>query len=316
MDAVDSKLMRRFTIAVFFLVSFTAAFSYLFRFYTRRFDDVTGPAEWIWAPHQISRNIPVVFFATRDFDLPVQRHFTRLKIYADPEYTLYFNGRQLATRRVDEQRKLDVYDLSALARTGRNRLVIAVRSTSGVGGLLASIDIAPEFENVVVSDSSWRIFRRWNDALPLRDLGPAQRPMLLGEPPLGRWHYLAPTVAAFDPPPQRIVEPLKSYDYRATIPTVKIVEGVAVAVEQAVRATAFDFGFTSGRVRLTLIRDEPVPPVVKFRLANVREELNFVESRIWSTPFGAGERSLTEPEVRQFRYVIVFGGKAKAEVVQ
>jgi hypothetical protein len=316
MDAVDSKLMRRFTIAVLFLLSLTAAFSYLFRFYTQRFEDVTGRAQWIWAPHQISRNIPVVFFAARDFDLPATRRFTHLKIFADPEYTLYFNGRELASRRVDEQRKLDVYDLSALARTGRNRILVAVRSTTGVGGLLASIDIASEFENVIVSDESWRIFRRWSDALPLRDDGPAQRPMLFGEPPLGRWHYLAPTVAAFDPPPQRVIEPLKDYDFRTTIPVVKIVEGVAVAVKQPVRATAFDFGFTSGRIRLRLIRDEPVPPVVKFRLANVREEFNFVESRVWSTPFGAGERSLTEPEVQHFRYVIVFGGRARAEVVQ
>jgi hypothetical protein len=83
-----------------------------------------------------------------------------------------------------------------------------------------------------------------------------------------------------------------------------------------VRATAYDFGYTSGRVRLTLAADQPIPPVVMYRLANVREEFKVVESRILSVPFAEGERSLTEPERQRFRYVIVFGRKVRAEVVQ
>jgi len=97
---------------------------------------------------------------------------------------------------------------------------------------------------------------------------------------------------------------------------VKIVEGVAVATKESARATAFDFGFTRGRVRLTLIGEQTVPPVVPYRIANVKEEFGMVESTIWSTPFGDGEKTLTEPENRSFRYVIVFGGRATAEVVQ
>jgi hypothetical protein len=314
-SSTDRQLMRRLAIVALFFVFLTAAFSSLYRFYTRRFEDFTGDARWIWATSQISRNVPVVFFATRDFVLPESRRSTSLKIFADPEYTLWFNGRELAGHRADDQRRLDVYDVSSLARSGRNRIVIAVRSTNGVGGLIASLDHG-DMENTVVTDSRWHIFKRWNDVLPLRDAGPAQRPMVLGEPPLGRWHYLTPRSASFDPPPKRVVRPIRSFDYRATIPSVKIVEGVAVASKEAVRATAFDFGFTAGRVRLTLVGVQPVPPVVMYRLANVKQELNVVESTIWSTPFAEGERTLTEPERRSFRYVIVFGGRATAEVVQ
>jgi len=308
--------MRRFTIVVLALLGVTAGFSYLLRFYTRRFDNYTANAKWIWASTQLSRDEPVVFFAAREFMLPETRNYTHVKIFADPEYTLFFNGRQIAGRRVYESRDLDVYDVSALARTGRNRIVVAVRSTNGVGGLLATVDIAPEAENIVISDASWRIFRRWNDALPVRDVGKAERPMIVGEPPDGRWDFLRTVPAAFDVPAKQVIEPKRTIDFRGAIPAVRIVEGVAVATSQRERATAYDFGFTAGRVRLTLVRDEPVPPVVLFRYANVAEEFRVTEARTWSTPFGAGERSLTEPESHNFRYVIVFGGRARAEVVQ
>ncbi len=314
--ASDVTLIRRFTAMTLFLLVLTAAFAFLLRFYTRRLEGFTGSAQWIWASHQISRNEPVVFYAARDFELPATRQFAHLKVFADPEYALYVNGREIAARRAEEGQRLDTYDVSALVRTGRNRILVAVRSTNGVGGLIASLDIAYEAENAVVTDRSWRIFRTWNDALPLRDAGPFRAPMLLGRPPVGRWDFLPPKEASFDTPAQRVIGPKQTIDYRATIPAVRIVEGVAVATQHAVRATAFDFGFTSGRVRFTLVGDNPVPPVVQYRLANVREEFNVVESRIRATAFGAGERSLTDPEPHRFRYVIVFGGRARAEVVQ
>ncbi|HSP14173.1 MAG TPA: hypothetical protein VLV78_05420 [Thermoanaerobaculia bacterium] len=308
--------MRRLTAVAVFLLVLTGAFSYLLRFYSRRLENFTGRAQWIWASVQISRNEPVVFFAARDFDLPETRQFAHLKIFADPEYALYLNGRQIAARRAEGTAHLDLYDVSPLVRTGRNRIVVAVHSTNGVGGLIAGLDIANEVENWVVTDRSWRIFRAWNDVLPLRDAGPFRPPMLLGTPPVGRWDYLVPKEATFDPAVQHVVEAKQAIEYRARIPTVRIVEGVAVATERAVRATAFDFGFTSGRVRFSLIGDNPVPPVIQYRLANVREEFNVVESRIRSTAFGAGERSVTDPEQHRFRYVIVFGGRARVEVLQ
>ncbi|HSP34785.1 MAG TPA: hypothetical protein VLU46_10760 [Thermoanaerobaculia bacterium] len=308
--------MRRLTAIAVALLIATAAVWYLVRFYTRRFDNYTGNAKWIWASAQLSRNEPVVFFAAREFALPDTRAYTHVKIFADPQYTLYFNGIEIAGRRVYESRDLDVYDVSKIAVTGRNRIVVAVRSTNGVGGLLASVDIAPEFDNFVISDTSWKIFRHWNDALPSVDVGDAERPMVVGQPPEGRWDFLQPVPAKFDPPAQRVIEPKEAVGFKGAVPTVRIVEGVAVATSQPERATAFDFGFIAGRVRLTLLRGEVVPPVVRFRYANVADEFRTTEAQIWSTPFAAGERSLTEPESHHFRYVIVFGGRARAEVVQ
>jgi hypothetical protein len=312
----DRELIQRLAIISLFLLCFTAAFSTLFRHFTRRFDAYTGPAQWIWASHQISRNVPVVFFASREFDMPRGSKFAQLRMFAEPESTLWFNGREIASRRDFGSGTLHVYDLTQLARPAKNRIVIAVRSTNGVGGLLASLGVNDENENAIVTDRSWRIFRQWSDALPLRDIGNAERPMVLGEPPVGRWHYLSPAPAELDAPATKVLEPKQSIQFVATIPNVKIVEGVAVATKESVRATAFDFGFTRGRVRLSLLGEQPVPPVVMYRLANVKEEFGVVESAVLSTPFGAGERALTEPDVRSFRYVIVFGGRAHAEVVR
>ena len=75
--------MRRITVVLIFVVAFTAVTSQLYRMYAKKFFDVTGPAKWIWAEHQISLNTPVVFFAVRDFDLPANRVFTRIKIAAE-----------------------------------------------------------------------------------------------------------------------------------------------------------------------------------------------------------------------------------------
>src|SRR5437868_1351417 len=57
----------------------------LYLLYAHKFYDITGRAEWIWAQHQLSRDIPVAFFATREFDLPSNRAFTHVKVAGDPE---------------------------------------------------------------------------------------------------------------------------------------------------------------------------------------------------------------------------------------
>src|SRR5881409_974356 len=91
----DRVLVRRLTIALLVLFAFVAAYSQLYLLYVHKFFDITGRAEWIWPQHQLSREIPVAFFATRNFDLPPNRLFTRIKVFGDPEYTLYFNGAQI-----------------------------------------------------------------------------------------------------------------------------------------------------------------------------------------------------------------------------
>src|SRR5437867_3045486 len=95
MNASDHNLMRRLAIGVLALFAGVDAYHRLYLLYAHKFFDVTGRAQWIWAQHQLSRNIPVAFFATRNFDLPPNRQFTRIKVAVDPEYTLYFNGPQI-----------------------------------------------------------------------------------------------------------------------------------------------------------------------------------------------------------------------------
>ena len=151
--------MGRLAIATLGLFLFIAAFHRLNLLYSHKFFDVTGRAQWIWPQLRVAANVPVAFFATRDFDLPKNRYFTRIKIAGDPQYTLYFNGREVGGRRTADDMALDVYDVSTLARDGRNRIVVAVRSANGVGGLLASVDITPEYQNMVPSGSDAAVSR-------------------------------------------------------------------------------------------------------------------------------------------------------------
>lgn len=314
----DRELMRRLTVAIAFLVLFTAAFSFLWRLYATKFYAITGEASWIWIPHRISRNVPVVFFAAHDFDLPEARRWTRIKILGDPEYTLYFNGRPVGGRRVGDDRQLDVFDVSEIARDKGNRILVAVRSTNGVGGLIASVDLAPEVENFVHTGPDWKLFRHWHHALPLRDApGAGVGPMVIGKPPVGRWNFL--TTRPGDPPVQteRVLQPHSAESYRTEIPTVEIRDGVAVAGKKAVRATAFDFGPTKGRIRVTSAGGLPVPWVIHARTANIPEELLALEPPSLPFVFAPGERSVDDPEERQFRYVIVYDSdRARAEVLQ
>jgi len=310
--------MKRLTLVLAFVFLFTAAFSTLNRTYSQKFLATTGTAQWIWAQHRMSSNEPVAFFAARDFDLPAKRYYTRLKIAADPEYELFLNGRQIAGRRTSaEEPELDLYDVSQLVQTGHNRVVITVRAPQGVGGLLASIDIAPETENWVVSDGSWTIYRRWHPDLLVRNADvPSEPPMIVGPPPVGRWNYPAIAARALTPPPAKTLPPRESFPLIAQLPAIRTRGGVAVAVAEHARATAFDFGFTRGRVRLTRDFDHGTSRVVNVRFANIRPELELVEWNLRPIVFAPGERSVTTTESHSFRYVLVFGRGITAEVVQ
>ena len=324
MDEVDSKLfippgdrvlMRRLTIGIAALFVFTAAFTRLDLLYSHKFFDVTGRAQWIWAQTRISSGVPVAFFATRDFDLPADRYFTRIKIAGDPQYTLYFNGREVGGRRTADDMALDVYDVSTLARDGRNRIVVAVRSPNGVGGLLASVDITPEYQNMVPSGSEWTIVRRWGNDLPLRDPPRIWRssPMLLGRPPARRWNFLSARPGKFMRPAQRFVAARQVFRVHTALPVIDILGGVAVVGSRPMEAAVFDFGPVAGRLRLTNGFDG-VTRAVKVRFANDRAEFQTIEGSVESFVFAPGERTIVDPQERRFRYAMVYGGNAAIEV--
>ncbi|HEX7150963.1 MAG TPA: hypothetical protein VF618_05705 [Thermoanaerobaculia bacterium] len=317
-SAVDRELMKRLTIVILFIFFFTAAFSRLDRVYSQKFYNITGEARWIWAPHRLTQNEPLAFFATRDFELPEGRVFTKLNVLGDPVYTLWFNGYEIAGRRVDDAHKLDVYDVSKLAKTGKNRIVIAIRAMQGVGGVLAGVDIGPEAENILVTDASWKIYRRWRPDILLRDapdLSPVP-PMLIGEPPIGRWNYVTRQPREFSEPFQRTLLPREVFPVNAFLPTIRTSGGVAISVADPVRARAFDFGFTKGRVRVTIEGDSIVSRAVTVRYAYAREELTRVEWSTRSFVFAPGERTVIDPEPGNFRYVLVYGEKATVDVLQ
>lgn len=310
--------MKRLTIVLAFIFVFTAAFSTLNRVYSQKFLATTGGAQWIWAQHRMSSNEPVAFFAARDFLLPAKRYYTRLKIAADPEYELFVNGSQIAGRPGGVQPSLDLYDISGLVRTGRNRIVVAVRAPQGVGGLLASIDIAPETQNWIVSDGTWTIYRRWSPELLVRDVAGlfSEPPMVVGPPPIGRWNYLGITARPLEPPPAKTLPPRDAFSMLAYLPAIRTRSGVAVAVADRKRATAFDFGFTHGRVRLTRDAAVGVSRTVNVRFANIRPELGMIDFNLRPIVFAPGELTVTTTEPHSFRYVMVFGRGVRAEVMQ
>ncbi len=311
--------MRRLAIAVLAIFAFVAAYDRLYLLYGHKFFDVTGRAQWIWARHQISRGIPVAFFATHNFDLPPNRQFARIKIAGDPEYTLYFNGSQVGGRRMGEETRLDVYDVSKLARDRGNRVVIAARSANGVGGIIASIDVTEEYKNVEPTGSAWNIVRGWRDDLLLRDPPPElmSSPMPIGRPPIGRWNFPSLTAGVFVSPPQRVLAPAAVFNFKTAIPEVQIRGGIAVVVLRPIAATTYDFGGgITGYPRLTISRDSSVARAIRVRFANDRSELIAIEGPVEQFVFAPGEKTITDPEQRSFRYAMVYGGQASASVAQ
>ena len=312
-------LIRRLIIIAASIVIVVAAVSRLELLYSHKFFDNTGRAQWIWPVHRLAEGDPVAFFATCDFDLPPNRGFTRIKMLGDPEYTLYFNGVAIGGRRVgDDNEALDTYDVSALARDRRNRVVVAVRSANGVGGLIAAVDLTREFANFIVTGSDWHIVGSWHDDLLVRD-PPAKeiaRPQLLGRPPARRWNYLVQKAAAFFAPIRRVVPPREAFGFATALPEIAVIGGTAVTVSRKTRATAYDFGPTTGRARLTVRDAGNAARSVTVRFGYSRAELFAIDAPVEQFVLAAGERTILDEETRNFRYVTVYGSSATVDVVQ
>jgi len=313
----DVALVKRLAIVVAFVLVFTAAFSHLVSVYSQKFHDRTAPARWIWAQHNMSADEPLAFFAAREITLPANRVYTRLKLLGDPEYTLYINGKEVAGRRVGEERALDYYDISPYVQTGRNRIVVAVRAPKGAGGLLAAIDIAPETENWVVTDGRWKIYRQWNPLLLQYDIaGQWEAPRIVGEPPVGRWNYLEIAKRDGSMPPVEVLPPKASFALNALLPAIRTQGGVAVATAERTPATAYDFNVTRGRVRVTIGSEGAFSRLVHLRFANLSSELGLIEWNLRPVVFAPGEQQVSTPEAHNFRYAMAFGKDVKVEVLR
>lgn len=317
----DRVIIRRLGSGLAIAFALAALFFRLNDLYSDKFFDVTGRAEWIWDGHRVASGDPIAFFATRDFRLPAGRQYTKIKILGDPEYTLYLNGVEIGGKRVSDSNRLDVYDVSAVARTGKNRLVVAVRSPNGVGGLIVSLDLSPETENVVVTDRNWLIFRRWSPLLLRRDVYELHphAPMSLGRPPMRRWNYLTKTPMPLFLPPQSEVQARQTMSFVTALPEFRTLGGIVVVGRRPVRATVYDFGPLRGYGRISLPRGiSGTSQTISVRYANVPSELALVEGSVEEIVFAPGEQSVIDPQKRSFRYIIVYGccGNARASVLK
>jgi hypothetical protein len=167
----------------------------------------------------------------------------------------------------------------------------------------------------VVTNGAWKIYRRWEPPILLNDVAGWQSPIVIGSPPVGRWNYLKAEQRAITSPPTKITPPSDAFEQIGLIPTIKTAGGVAVAGTEEARATAFDFGFTKGHVRLIDDNDRVVSKSVSVRFAFDRAELRLAEWNLRPIVFAPGEHVITTPEVHDFRYVMVFAKGVRAEVV-
>jgi hypothetical protein len=316
----ERDLMKRLGLVLGFIFVFTAAFSHLAGVYSQKFYDRTAPAQLLWARHPMSANEPVAFFAARELTLPPNRVYVRLKLLGDPEYTLFVNGREIAGRLVSENigedRALDYYDLSGVMQTGRNRIVIAVRAPKGAGAFLAALDLAPETENWLVSDSQWKIYRRWDPLILHYDVaGDWETPMIIGAPPIGRWNFLEIAKRQPEAPSTNVLAAKETFEYIGLLPTIRTRAGISVAGSERTRARAFDFGFTKGRVRVSHGRARAFSRMVQVRFANDRSELGALELNPRAIVFAPGETAVTTPEEHSFRYAVAFAPDVNIEVL-
>lgn len=307
------RLAMRWAAGAALLLIAAASILAIAAFYEKKFSRTTGHAVWLWSDHRIAADLPEAFFLVREFDLPAAPQFVRIRVAADPEYTLWFNGVEIGGRASDG-RQLDAFELTEFARPKGNRVVLAIRSPRGVGGVLAAVDLGAMVQSWLVTDDRWRIYPSWSDAL-LRP-GPLSlpygEPRVLGAPPFGRWNY--PRDRDGDRYASRTVfhYPRSAERFEAWLPRIEVKSGVAVAGRVTADATAFDFGGIVGRpaIRVTPGDTRAIP----IRFATRAEDLRR-EGPIASLVVGAGEREVTSAQARAFRFLVVYGDPVEAWVI-
>lgn len=311
--APPALAFARWGLAAAILLGCVAALFALGRFWSAKFYRTSGEAQWLWSQHRIAADEPEAFYLSRDFDLPPVRDRVRLRVAADPGFTLWFNGVEVGGQSSDG-RTLFSYDLTPWARDNDNRIVLAARSPRGVGGVLATLDLGPLKQNWLVTDGAWKLHSDWSPALlnAAPEADAARRPRILGRPPFGRWNY--PEDRSVEPYPAEWtrVNPLATIRYRSWLPQIEKKSGVMVAGRQAADSIAFDFGRVEGRAAIRVAPGEK--RAIAHGYANDRRQLaepGLIEHFV----VGEGEGEVVSPETRAFRYLIVYDEDVEAWVV-
>ena len=311
--APPALAFARWGIAAAIVLGSVAALFALGRFWSAKFYRTSGEAQWLWSHHRIAADEPEAFYLRRDFDLPPARAFVRIRVAADPGFTLWFNGVEVGGQASDG-RTLFSYDVSAWARDQGNRIVLAARSPRGVGGVLATVDLGPLKQNWLSTDESWHLHSDWSPSLlePSARASLGRAPRILGRPPIGRWNY--PEERTVEPYPAEWtrVDPQRSVRYRSWLPKIEKKSGVIVAGRRTAEAIAFDFGHVEGRAA---IRVAPGPKrAIVHGYASAPHQLaepGLIEHFV----VGEGEGEVVSPESRAFRYLVVYDEDVEAWVV-
>ena len=160
-----------------------------------------GEARWLWAAGDRADTSPAAFFLVREFDLPSVPDEARLVSCGDEEFSLFLNGEWVAAGRFRPGVPADVREVAGLLRPGRNRLVVELRSSHGIGGFAARLEDG-EGRTLLYSDRRWLVV---GDDRGLFGEGPwagrAVTPLDWGPSPVGRWGRPEPGPA--EPPLSR-----------------------------------------------------------------------------------------------------------------
>lgn len=147
----------------------------------------TGDAKWIWADVDPAANW-VGFFALKDFTLEqVPAGSTTLTVTADEEYVVFLNGHAIGSGRYRPGGIVDTYEVSPALVAGENRLLVELRGTHAVGGLLLSVDSGSR--QIVMTDESWSVLWEYREdakwpGMVTGEIAPVR---VWGVPPTGRW---------------------------------------------------------------------------------------------------------------------------------
>jgi hypothetical protein len=150
----------------------------------------TRDAQWIWAPGLEEKPSAVRFVLVRQFELPFAVSDARILARADQEYEVHLNGIWVGSNRYAAG-TVDAYEAGSLLQAGTNTLLVELRSTRGIGGLLFSLEITGTQGEVlrIVSDDSWGVVGRGLRSLfgKRPELVSPEAVWVLATPPTGRW---------------------------------------------------------------------------------------------------------------------------------
>ncbi len=319
--AWHERPLRSF-VAVFLLALTVAGAEKLSSVVGARLFESSPDERWIWAEGEYGEGEALAFYAARDFKIE-DLGSARIALAADETYLLFVNGYRVGAGSYRPWSAIDEYDITDLLHQGGNRIVVELRSSRGAGGFLAVVELGPAAggedeaseRRIVVSDRSWRIFKRYDPGLfgGWTRLEEGEKPKIWHRPPAGRWRLDSTAVrrpnlfeSSIMPLCQRPVRFQQQHrpdwlelTWERRIPALgpqqlydwgEVVEGIL----------SFDLISDQGQPGLLYVGTEPPDP-----------ELRPPDEVILPVP---GRRHWEDAYVRRFRYALVVGAEPYSRI--